>query len=71
MWLGIRFRRDFTSPHSKGACRRHCTNIVIGFGFVSMWTSVKGSCGILAWKIPRTEEPGGLLSMESQESDAT
>ena len=24
---------------------------------------------ILAWKIPRTEEPGGLQSMESQESD--
>ena len=24
---------------------------------------------ILAWKIPWTEEPGGLQSMESQESD--
>ena len=23
-------------------------------------------CSILAWKIPRTEEPGGLQSMESQ-----
>ena len=27
--------------------------------------------GILAWKIPRTEEPGRLQSMGSQESDAT
>ena len=26
---------------------------------------------ILAWKIPWTEEPGGLQSMGSQESDAT
>ena len=26
---------------------------------------------ILAWRIPWTEEPGELLSMGSQESDAT
>ena len=26
---------------------------------------------ILAWKIPQTEEPGRLQSMESQESDMT
>ena len=26
---------------------------------------------LLAWKIPRTEEPGGLQSMGSQESDMT
>ena len=26
---------------------------------------------ILAWKIPWTEEPGGLQSMESQELDMT
>ena len=26
---------------------------------------------ILAWKIPWTEEPGGLQSMVSQESDTT
>ena len=25
----------------------------------------------LAWEIPRTEEPGGLQSMEPQESDMT
>ena len=25
----------------------------------------------VAWKIPRTEEPGRLLSMGSQESDTT
>ena len=27
--------------------------------------------GILAWEIPWTEEPGGLRSMGSQESDTT
>ena len=26
---------------------------------------------ILAWRTPSTEEPGGLQSMESQESDTT
>ena len=26
---------------------------------------------ILAWRIPGTEEPGGLQSMESQESNTT
>ena len=26
---------------------------------------------ILAWRIPWTEEPGGLQSIESQESDMT
>ena len=26
---------------------------------------------ILAWRIPRTEEPGGLQSMESQSQDTT
>ena len=26
---------------------------------------------ILAWRIPRTEEPGRLQSMQSQESDMT
>ena len=26
---------------------------------------------VFAWKIPRTEVPGGLLSMELQESDMT
>ena len=28
-------------------------------------------CSILAWRIPRIEEPGGLQSMGSQESDTT
>ena len=28
-------------------------------------------CSILAWRIPWTEEPGGLQSMGSQESDTT
>ena len=40
-----RFRRDVTkNSHSKGKHRQHCTNIVIEFGFVSVWTSIKGSC---------------------------
>ena len=30
-----------------------------------------GGNGILAWEIPRTEKPGRLQSMGSQESDRT
>ena len=33
--------------------------------------SLEKEMAILAWKIPRTEEPGGLQSMGSQESDTT
>ena len=28
-------------------------------------------CSVLAWKVPWTEEPGGLQSMGSQELDTT
>ena len=28
-------------------------------------------CSVLAWRIPRTEKPGGLESMASKESDTT
>ena len=28
-------------------------------------------CSVLAWKVPWTEEPGGLQSMRSQELDMT
>ena len=31
--------------------------------------SMATQSSILAWRIPRTEEPGGLQSMGSQESD--
>ena len=33
--------------------------------------NVATQSSILAWEIPWTEEPGGLQSMESQESDTT
>ena len=50
---------------------------------VSCTKEIHDSCGVLpekamaphssslAWKIPRTEEPGGLQSMRSLESDTT
>ena len=34
-------------------------------------TEMATHSSILAWKIPRTEEPGRLQSMGSQESDTT
>ena len=33
--------------------------------------TTRSNSSILAWEIPWTEEPGGLQSMASQESDAT
>ena len=43
-------------------CRRHWFNPLIG---KIPWKRTTHS-SFLAWKIPRTEEPGGLLSMGSQ-----
>ena len=34
-------------------------------------SEIANHSSILAWEIPRTEEPGGLQSMGSQESDMT
>ena len=34
-------------------------------------SEIANHSSILAWEIPRTEEPGGLQSMGSQESDTT
>ena len=36
----------------------------------SLEEEVKTYSSILAWKIPRTEKPGGLYSMDRKESDS-
>ena len=50
---------------------------MMGLGFLSVCVSLivgkemTADSSILAWGIPRTEEPGGLQPMGSQESDTT
>ena len=45
---------------------------VLSFGLEdSLEKEIATHSNILAWKIPWTEEPGGLQSMGSQESDMT
>ena len=36
-----------------------------------MGQEIAAHSSILAWKIPQTEEPGGLQSLQSQEPDTT
>ena len=43
-----------------------CRNASINEEFIEKEMATHSS--ILAWEIPRTEEPGGLQSMESQKS---
>ena len=37
----------------------------------SLEEEMAAHCSVLAWRISRTEEPGGLQSMVSQDSDMT
>ena len=36
-----------------------------------LWEEMATHCSILAWEIPRTEEPGGLSPRSCKESDVT
>ena len=51
----------------ESACNPGDSGVIPGSG--SKDTAIHSS--ILAWEIPWTEEPGGLWSMGSQESDVT
>ena len=56
-------------PHSsvgkKSACNAGDLGLIPGWGR-SPEKEMATHCSILAWRIPWTEEPGGLQSMESQ-----
>ena len=41
------------------------------FPYIETEKEMKTHSSILSWRIPRTEEPGGLQSMGLQESDTT
>ena len=51
----------------ESACNPRALGLILGSGSKGMATH----SSILAWEIPWTEQPGGLWSMGSQESDVT
>ena len=61
-------------PHSsvgkESACNTGDPGLIPGSGS-PMEKEIAAHSGILAWRIPWTEEPGRLQSMGSQESDMT
>ena len=55
------FHRDKESAYNAGD-----TSLIPGLGEDSLEEEMAACFGILAWKSPWTEEPGGLQSMGSQ-----
>ena len=53
-------------PAYQCQCRRHRDSRLIPGQANPLEKEVAAHSSILAWKIPRTEEPGGLQSMGSQ-----
>ena len=51
--------------------RRDAISIYCNFTMISEEKEIATYSSILAWRIPQTEEPGGLQSMGSQELDMT
>ena len=45
--------------------------LIPGFGKIPLEEEMTSHSSILAWRIPWTEEPGGLQSIGLQESDLT
>ena len=54
----------------ESACNAGDPGSIPGLG-ISPGGGMATHSGILAWRIPRTEEPGGLWSMRCKESDTT
>ena len=55
--------------HAKG--RTRLSDFTLTFHFHALEQEMATHSSVLAWRIPGTGEPGGLLSMGSQESDMT
>ena len=60
----------YSSVGKESACNAGDLSSIPGMG-TPLEKEMVAYSSILAWIIPWTEEPGGLQSMESQESDMT
>ena len=59
------------SDHKESACGGRRLGFDPWVGTIPLEEGMATHSSILAWRIPRTEEPGGLRSTGSQESDLT
>ena len=57
--------------HGVAKSRTWLSDITFTFHFHALEEEMATHCGILASRIPRTEEPGRLQSLGLQESDMT
>ena len=66
-WRGLRNLKSFPggSDSKESACNAGDLGSIPRSGR-SLEEGVKTHCSMLAWRIPGTEEPGGLQSRESQ-----
>ena len=51
--------------HGVNKSRTRLSNFTFTFHFPALEKEMATHSSVLAWRIPWTEEPGGLLSMES------
>ena len=64
-WVAIPFSQGSSQPRDQ----THVSCIAGSFFTITLEKEMATHSSILAWRIPRTEEPGGLESMGLQESD--
>ena len=57
--------------HGVAKSQTRLSDFTLTFHFHTLEKEMATHSSILAWRIPWTEEPGGLQSMGSQESDMT
>ena len=61
----------WAAVHGVAKSRTQLSDFTFTFHFHALEKEMATHSSVLAWRIPGTGEPGGLLSMGSQESDMT
>ena len=61
----------WAAVHGVGKIQTRLSNFTFTFHFHALEKEMATHSSVLAWRIPGTGEPGGLLSMGSAESDTT
>ena len=61
----------WAAVHGVTRSRTRLSNFTFTFHFHALEKEMATHCSVLAWRIPGTGEPDGLLSMGSTESDTT
>ena len=61
----------WAAVHGVAKSRGQLSDFTFTFHFYALEKEMATHSSVLAWRIPGTGEPGGLLSMGSTESDTT